>query len=335
MTIKDELLRTAAQRYLSSDRELRTFAVSDTEVRADGDGHTLVGHAAVFNIETTIGGFFREVIAPGAFKKTIQEADVRHLFNHNPDIVLARTTNDTLDLSEDKTGLAFAAELNMKDPDAQRVQAKVERGDVNQSSFAFRVIEELWQDAKSDDELPLRTIIQAQLFDTSTVTFPAYSEAETGLRALGLGILSEVMGLSDEARGVILRAVEGEKDLPPELEAAIAEWRSYIANLPADHPDQPKEEDEPEEEDLPEEDQPAAVEAPEEEGDEESDDEVATSDDDDESDDESGDPAAEDAPGENEEEDAEELDEAAALLDLEARKRAARDRELEHAHATL
>ena len=62
MDIKEELLRTAAQRYLSGDRELRTFATTDTEVRQDDDGNTLVGHAAVFNIETTIGGFFRELV---------------------------------------------------------------------------------------------------------------------------------------------------------------------------------------------------------------------------------------------------------------------------------
>ncbi len=328
-----DMIRRGADRYLSYERELRTYDVVDTEMRADGDGNTLVGHAAVFNIETNIGGFFREVIAPGAFKKTIKEADVRHLFNHNPDIVLARTTNDTLKLDEDTTGLAFEARLNMKDPDAVSVKAKVERQDVTQSSFAFRVIEQKWTEPEEgSNELPLRTILQAQLCDTSTVTYPAYAEADTGLRALGLSVLSTVLGMSEASRAVIMRAVEGGGELPNELEAVVDEWRaaSKIANLPDDHPDQLKDDDE-EEDDK---DQPAADDAPDEEGNEESEDEPAGSDDDDKSDDESGDQAADEAPEDNEEV-TEDDEEASVLADLEKRKRLGKAQLDDHALATL
>jgi HK97 family phage prohead protease len=60
------------------------------EVRNEGDKTTIVGYAAVFNsLSQNLGGFVEQV-QPGAFKKTLQEADVRALFNHDPNIVLGR-----------------------------------------------------------------------------------------------------------------------------------------------------------------------------------------------------------------------------------------------------
>jgi len=287
----DEIRRMAAVRHgAGGDRELRTVTGVPAEVRENGDGNTLVGHAAVFDKETVIGRFFREKIKPGAFAKTIKEADVRHLFNHNPDIVLARSAPakgiSTLRLSEDDIGLAFEADLNMDDPDAQRVKAKVARGDVDQSSFAFRVIKESWEEGDVDEatgtrRLPLRIIEEAQLFDTSTVTYPAYEEADTGLRAVGLGILSNVLGLSEGARSIILRAVEGQGELPDELQSAVAQFRQALDAAAGKRDEEPETEpaaeaggdgtDEPAAEEAPatgeepggEDPEPAAEEAPE------------------------------------------------------------------------
>jgi phage head maturation protease len=83
----------------------------DSELRA-GEGEQagqLVGHAAVFNQWTTIsewyGDGWDESVAPGAFRKTIKEADIRALWNHDPNIILGRNKAGTLKLSEDETGL--------------------------------------------------------------------------------------------------------------------------------------------------------------------------------------------------------------------------------------
>lgn len=141
----------------------------------------LEGYAAVFNAETVIGGRFREKIAPGAFARALDEQDeVVALFNHDPNLVLGRTSNGTLTLAEDSRGLRYSVELNVDDPDAQRVLAKVRRGDVAASSFAFEVVE---QDVERGAEaLPLRVIKNVRLYDVSAVTTPAYSTTSVAAR---------------------------------------------------------------------------------------------------------------------------------------------------------
>lgn len=156
----------------------------DLEVRADNNQPSLSGYAAVYNAETEIAGLFREQIAPGAFSSALDGTDdVRALFNHDPNVILGRTTSGTLHLSTDKRGLRYSVDLNMEDPDAVRVHAKVKRGDVNGSSFGFRVLEEKWQEPKNRNELALRTITRAELFDVSPVVFPAYPQATVSARS--------------------------------------------------------------------------------------------------------------------------------------------------------
>ncbi len=254
-------------------REVRTLKVTDIEVRVDegeeGESPHLVGHAAVFDQETVIGGWFREEIAPGAFKKTLKDkADVRHLFNHDPSQVLARTKSGTLELHEDKTGLAFDAELNMDDPDAVRVVAKVERGDVDQSSFAFLPVRVEWEEESVDPDtgailLPKRIIREAKLFDTSTVTYPAYEAAETMLRSAGVEVLEGALGLNSETMTKVLRGLTSDKldpGLAPSFDQASAAL-AELANQCREDEASSRDDDAPAAEEAPGE-EPAADEAP-------------------------------------------------------------------------
>lgn len=160
--------------------EQRTFKLdSNIEIREEGEGKRLKGHAAVFNEWANIGGWFEERIIPGAFKDSIKEDDVRALFNHDANFVLGRNTAGTLSMAEDKTGLA----VDIDPPDTQfasDLMTSIGRGDINQMSFAFRVIEEKWI-AGEDKELDKREIIKAQLFDVSPVTYPAYTGTDIAL----------------------------------------------------------------------------------------------------------------------------------------------------------
>jgi hypothetical protein len=144
----------------------------------------LTGYAAVFNSETTIGGMFREVVKPGAFKKTIKDgADVRALFNHDSNIVLGRTKNGTLKLVEDERGLKIDIDL----PDTQQARDlynQIQRGDIDQMSFGFSVVKDSWTRAQNETELPLRELRELRLFDVSPVTFPAYATTEVQARSL-------------------------------------------------------------------------------------------------------------------------------------------------------
>lgn len=162
----------------TAELEYRTFGLD--EVRTVGDGNTLVGHAAVFNTVIELG-YFREQILPGAFKKTLSDnADVRALFNHDPNIILGRTKSGTLKLREDDTGLL--SEISMPDTAHGRdLMTSVKRGDIDQMSFAFQAVQEQWDE--TDENNPIRTITEARLFDVSPVTYPAYPTTDVSARS--------------------------------------------------------------------------------------------------------------------------------------------------------
>jgi HK97 family phage prohead protease len=150
--------------------ERRTFTVRDIEARQAEDGTMrMAGYAAVFN-EASLPLPFIEKIAPGAFTKTLQETpDVRLLANHEG-LPMARTKNGTMRLYEDETGLYFEAEL-ANTQEARDLYTLVERGDVDQMSFAFRVIRQNWSKDRTE-----RTLTEVSLADgdVSIVTYPAY-----------------------------------------------------------------------------------------------------------------------------------------------------------------
>lgn len=150
------------------------------EIREAEDGEILVsGYAAVFGEETNIGGFFTEVIERGAFKKAIKRDDVVFLINHQG-LPLARTRSGTLKLKEDDRGLHMEAMLDQSDPDVRSIVPKMKRGDLDKMSFAFVALRQSWDESK---KIPQRVIQEAQLFDVSIVTTPAYDGTEIGLRA--------------------------------------------------------------------------------------------------------------------------------------------------------
>ena len=158
------------ERNTAEQMEKRTRTM---EVRAAGP-MVLEGYAAVFEEETDLGAF-REVIARGAFDDVLND-DVRLLIDHNPP-PLARTTNGTLQLSVDEKGLKYRAEL-VDTQAARDLYAMVKRGDINQSSFAFTIEEQ-----EFDQERELRTVTKVrQLFDVSPVTYPAYEATEVVAR---------------------------------------------------------------------------------------------------------------------------------------------------------
>lgn len=164
---------------MTKQREIRGGIPA--EIRADDDGAIRVsGHAAVFNQEANIGGFFRELILPGAFEDAIGRDDVVFLVNHEG-LPLARTRSGTLKLEEDDIGLRMESELDPQDPDVQAIVPKMKRGDLDKMSFAFRAVVQEWDDS---GDIPLRTIVKADLFDVSIVTNPAYDGTDIGLRCL-------------------------------------------------------------------------------------------------------------------------------------------------------
>lgn len=154
------------------------------EVRAaENQPARLVGYAAVFNSLSQVIWNFRERIAPGAFAESIAIDDVRALWNHDSAYVLGRTTAGTLTLEEDEHGLRVEI-TPPNTPLAQSFIESVKRGDVNQMSFGFSVIEDAW--TIDDQEQDIRTLLKVKLYEVSPVTFPAYTETEIAARSAEL-----------------------------------------------------------------------------------------------------------------------------------------------------
>ncbi|MCC6493229.1 MAG: HK97 family phage prohead protease [Pirellulales bacterium] len=168
----------------------RRFSPARITTRANGR-QTIAGYAAVFYRPGDAATQCRlmddavERIRPGAFNRAPTERhDVRGLFNHDPDNLLGRTAAATLRLSVDSTGLRYEIDVDPADPDHSRVLAKIDRGDLTGSSFAFRPLKITWEENDGGDSI--RWIEDLQLFDVGPVTFPAYEASSTGLRSVEL-----------------------------------------------------------------------------------------------------------------------------------------------------
>jgi HK97 family phage prohead protease len=155
--------------------------VLPVEYHADDAGKTTVaGYAAVFGETADIGGYFREVIAHGAFTNTLRTADVRAYFDHDRGRVLGRTSSGTLRLKEDQKGLAI--EIDLPDTsDGRDVQALIERGDISGMAFGFSVLKQEWDETVDP---PTRTILEVELREVSIVSEPAYDGTSIALRSL-------------------------------------------------------------------------------------------------------------------------------------------------------
>jgi hypothetical protein len=152
------------------------------ELRAGdgGRGPVIAGYAAVFNTPSSDMGFV-ERIRPGAFDKTLTEADVRCLGNHDVDWLLGRSKSGTLRLRVDATGLYYECNINEADPDGVRALEKVRRGDWDGASFSFQCIRDEWN---WDTTPPQRELVEVALIDVAPVTFPAYEASTTAARTI-------------------------------------------------------------------------------------------------------------------------------------------------------
>lgn len=154
----------------------------------------LVGYAAVFDRRSQLlFNSFYEEIAPSAFTEVLaKNPDVKALWNHNPDFPMARTSNGTLLLQQDTTGLRV--EIQPNDTSWGRdAYAAIARGDVDQMSFMFSVAKQGDEWKKLPDGKLLRRITNFEsLGEVSPVTFPAYTQTRIGLRGDDLGDMPEI-----------------------------------------------------------------------------------------------------------------------------------------------
>lgn len=153
------------------------------EFREEGEEKFFQGYAFVYNTRTDIGGEFIEEIAPGAADEVMND-DVRALFNHDPNFVLGRTKSGTLKIMSDERGLRYQIKFNPNDSDHVNLRERILRGDVDQSSFAFRKKEDRW--GKLDGKRHRVLVKLQKLIDVSPVTYAAYNDATVAMRSMNL-----------------------------------------------------------------------------------------------------------------------------------------------------
>jgi HK97 family phage prohead protease len=167
----------AVNREEIQKRSLQT-TFKATRAEENNDDMFIEGYFAVFNRETELWPGAYEEIAPGAFDETLGN-DIRALINHDTTLVLGRNKANTLEIKVDSHGLWGRVKINPKDTDAVNCYVRVERGDVDQCSFGFNILEEKidWR----DDGTVKWTMTKLDLHEMSVCTFPAYED--TGVQA--------------------------------------------------------------------------------------------------------------------------------------------------------
>ena len=159
----------------------RMTRYTNVELRSDdSNDNTVVGIPIVFNQTTDLGWFTEEIDA-----RALEGADMSDViltFNHNDDVVLARTTNGSLKLDVRDADVFQTAHII--DTTYGMDIMKLVRSDlINTMSFAFSIDEdgERWEHTSDGREHRIIKKIK-KLYDVSLVTRPAYPQTSAWMR---------------------------------------------------------------------------------------------------------------------------------------------------------
>lgn len=192
-----------------SKLETREFEI-ELELREEGDEMTLTGYAALFNSRSENLGGFTEVIAPGAFSRSLKSRnDIKLLWNHDTSAVMGSTRAGTLKLEEDSRGLKVTASLpnTTHGRDAREL---VKRGDVTGFSFGFTI------PGRGGDEWNAegteRTLKSVRLHEVSLTPFPAYTATNGTAQMRGLDKVAKRAEVdADQLADSLLKLENGEE----------------------------------------------------------------------------------------------------------------------------
>lgn len=157
---------------IRSETQKRTATTVFNITRSEDscNANVIEGYFVLFNEKTQLWDNCYEMIMPSSFDETLGN-DIRALWNHNTQYVLGRNTNGTLEIRVDGKGVW--GRITMPNTTyAKDLYELVKRGDVNQCSFGFNIIDEEWEQMADGSEL--FKVHKVDLHEISVVTFPAY-----------------------------------------------------------------------------------------------------------------------------------------------------------------
>jgi HK97 family phage prohead protease len=242
---------------LQVHREGLVRAVAFDLVRAEpdssGDGLTIEGYGAVTGSPTTIDsweGTFDEVIAAGAFRKTLRERTPKMQFDHGRHPLLGSLPLGVWTTAEeDARGLHLIGRLS-DNWLVQPFRDAISDGGVEGMSFRFTVVREQWTDKdgktiKDEDLMQLlyygagdrgpilRTLKELSVSEAGPVVWPAYDETSVGVRGgearsitIDLAALRSPAARRDLARAVVLADAAATH---PGLDATLVSHAEFVA----------------------------------------------------------------------------------------------------------
>jgi HK97 family phage prohead protease len=182
------------------------------EVRAAATGAPVVeGFASVTGIPYEMYDMFgpyTELVAVDGFDKTLSTSPlVEFTLNHGAGggIPMAHTRNDTLTLSvikdAEETGLFYVANVDPTRTDVSDAVKAMQRGDLAESSFKFRIVRGQW----SPDWTEYHILeIDIDRGDVSAVNFGANPYTSTGVRAVKPAASPVAFAADDTARRILI-----------------------------------------------------------------------------------------------------------------------------------
>lgn len=186
-------------------KTLEHRATRRLELRTDADGSPVVtGYAAIYEHAYEVAGGppwgWTETIARGAADKSVAERDDVYLFFDHEGLPLSATkaTPPTLTLESDKIGLYNESRLDPRSAWSMEIVHRLERGELDAMSFAFRAIRQEW-----DEEYTERRILEVKLYDVSVVSFPANPATVVQLRNTASPRMVEAEAILAEIRSAI------------------------------------------------------------------------------------------------------------------------------------
>lgn len=227
-----------------------------TRATESTDGLTIEGYGAVFHSVTRISGWegeFEEVIAPGAFKKSLRERVPRMQFDHGQHPLLGSLPLGRWTVAEeDDRGLHLVGRLTdnwLVGP----FRDAIRDGGVEGMSFRFAVVRDEWADAAGtrlrDHEIPdllfngagdrgpiRRTLREVKASEAGPVVWPAYEDTVVGVRSSGTVVIDLARlrepGQRRQLADLVALADHATRDAPEPSETSETSETSQTADVP-------------------------------------------------------------------------------------------------------
>ncbi|CAM4019847.1 phage major capsid protein [Bacillus paranthracis] len=203
--------------------EQRSFSLSEVNQSSDGFFvRGLVNPTGEWSqtLYDKHGNPFVERVMPSVFENALKRGnDVKLLLEHDNNMLLARTKDETLKLTETSRGLEMEANL-VPSNQSEHIHALIKRGTLNNMSFGMVVLDDDW---KQENGVNKRSITELALYECSIVSDPAYTQSTVEARSNDIRQDVEVPNLEERNQKIMKLNSMSVKELDEYKQELLAE----------------------------------------------------------------------------------------------------------------